>query len=41
MYVPLVYGLILAATLTFLPEGLTSLPDKITQWMEKRKIAKA
>ena len=41
MYVPLVYGLILAATLTFLPEGLTSLPDKITQWIEKRRIAKA
>jgi branched-chain amino acid transport system permease protein len=41
MYVPLVYGLILAATLTFLPEGLTSLPDRIMQWIEKRRIAKA
>jgi branched-chain amino acid transport system permease protein len=40
MYVPLVYGLILAATLTFLPDGLTSLPEKISRWVEKRNIAK-
>lgn len=40
MYVPLVYGLILAATLVFLPEGLTSLPEKISQWIEERRVAR-
>ena len=30
MYVPLIYGLILAATLVFLPEGLTDLPAKLS-----------
>ena len=39
MYVPLVYGLILAATLTFLPDGLTSLPERISKWIERRRIA--
>ncbi len=33
--VPLIYGLILAATLAFLPEGLISLPKKISPWVEK------
>jgi len=33
--VPLIYGLILAATLAFLPEGLISLPQKILPWAEK------
>ncbi len=33
--VPLIYGLILAATLAFLPEGLISLPKKIWSWVEK------
>lgn len=33
--VPMVYGLILAATLAFLPEGLISLPNKILPWIEK------
>ncbi len=41
MYVPLVYGLILAATLVFLPEGLISLPEKISAWVMKKKIAAA
>jgi len=36
MYVPLVYVLCRRATLTSY-RGLTSLPDKITQWMKKRK----
>lgn len=40
-YVPLVYGLILAATLVFLPEGLISLPEKISEWVMKKKIAAA
>ena len=39
MYVPLVYGLILAATLAFLPEGLMSLPEKIKRWRVQKKIA--
>ena len=33
--VPLVYGLILAATLAFLPQGLISLPEKISPWAKK------
>jgi len=33
--VPLIYGIILAATLAFLPEGLISLPQKISPWVEK------
>jgi branched-chain amino acid transport system permease protein len=39
MYVPLVYGLILAATLAFLPEGLMSLPEKIKRWRIQKRIA--
>jgi len=33
--VPLIYGLILAATLAFLPGGLISLPQKILPWAKK------
>ncbi len=33
--VPLIYGLILAATLAFLPQGLISLPEKILPWAKK------
>ena len=40
MYVPLVYGFILAATLVFLPEGLTSLPDKISKRMIEKRISR-
>jgi branched-chain amino acid transport system permease protein len=38
-YVPLVYGLVLAATLVFLPEGLISLPEKISGWTTRKKMA--
>jgi branched-chain amino acid transport system permease protein len=38
MYVPLIYGLILAATLVFLPEGLIEFPEKISA-LVRRKIA--
>ena len=34
--VPLIYGLILAATLALLPEGLISLPKKILLWNKRR-----
>jgi len=33
--VPLIYGLILAATLAFLPQGLISLPERISPWIKK------
>jgi len=41
MYVPLVYGLILAITLTFMPEGLTGLTEKFFDRSKKGELAKA
>ena len=33
--VPLIYGAILAATLVFMPEGLVSLPRRVSPWVKK------
>lgn len=40
MYVPLVYGFILAGTLAFMPGGLTSLRETVPKWFEKRSALK-
>ena len=34
-YKPLIYSLVLILVVLFLPEGLISLPDKMTGWLKK------